>query len=324
MTRNKLIGVIALAFALMAGRLSQAQEAADVYADIPLTRVSMVVPEGFSLVPGFPGMSRADRGASIVITEVPGPFGEVLDGFTQGVGTDRSMRLVSSDDAKVGAHDAKLLVIARSEDGTEFHNWLLLFGTDKATVMITATIPATAEKEIAPGIRASMLSAKWSPDKVIDPFSGLEFKVKLDDAFEVRGRRTGGVLLARKAAPEDFTPDEPLVLIFPSERSSVPPIEEFARGELSASEQFKNLKITEEHALRMKDLSAYEITAEAEINIAEEAPAIPVRIFLTAIRTPTKAMVIEGFVSPAKWDEYLPAFRAMALSYEVTPLPGHH
>jgi hypothetical protein len=299
------------------------QEAPEVYADIPLTRVSMVVPEGFSLVPGFPGMSRADRGSSIVVAEVPGPFGDVLDSFTQGVGTDRTMRLVSTEDAKMNGLEAKLIVISRNENGTEFRNWLLLSGTDRATVMITATLPASAEEELGPDLKAALLSAKWDPGKHIDPFGGLEFRIQLDDAFEIRGRRTGGVLLARKEAGEDFTPDEPILMIFPSDASSIPPLEEFARQELNGSEQFKNLKLTEEHAVRVKDLTAYEITAEAEVEIGEGAPTVPVRIYLLAVRTPKKDMVIEGFVSPAKWDEYLPAFRAMAVSYEATPVPGH-
>lgn len=318
--------LLAMAFVLVAisNCPAQAQETTEIYADIPLTRVSMVVPEGFSLVPGFPGMSRADRGSSIVVAEVPGPFADVLDSFTQGVGTDRSMRMVSSEVSKVGGLDARLMVISRSENGTEFHNWLLLFGNDQATIMITATLPASAEQELAPGLKASLLSARWDPTKQVDPFSGLEFRIQLHDAFEIRGRRTGGVLLARKEAGEDFSPDEPLLMIFPSEGSAVPPLEEFARQELAASEQFKNLKFTEQQAIRVKDLNAYEIIAEAEVEIGEGAPGVPVRIYLLAVRTPNKDMVIEGFVSPVKWDEYLPAFRAMAVSYEVTPVPGHH
>lgn len=321
--RLRISGKVTLALVLAAVQAfaltGRAQEAPDVFADIPLTRISMVVPEGFALVPGFPGMSRADRGSSIVITEVPGPFNDVLDSFTQGVGTDRSMHMVSSNDAKVSGREAKLMVISRNEEGTEFHNWLLLFGSDKATVMITATLPASAEKELGPSLKAAMLGAKWTPDKEIDQFAGLEFKLKLNEGFEVRGRRPGGVLVALKSASEELTPGEPLMLIYPSEETSAPPIEKFAHDELNANEQFKNMKTVEEHALRVKDMAAYEITAEA--TVAEQD--IPVKIFLMAIRTPNKDMVVEGFVAPGGWDQYLPAFRAMAASFESTPVPGH-
>src|SRR5689334_10083750 len=101
MTRRKFLVACVMALMIGAGITARAQQAAEVYADIPMTRISMVVPEGFSLVPGFPGMSRADRGSSIVITEVPGPYAEVLDSFTQGVGTDRTMHMVNSESAKV-------------------------------------------------------------------------------------------------------------------------------------------------------------------------------------------------------------------------------
>jgi hypothetical protein len=318
MHKKNIVALSVLALVLTAG-IALAQESAEVYADIPMTRISMVVPEGFSLVPGFPGMSRADRGSSIVITEVPGPYVDVLDSFTQGVGTDRSMHMVNSEDAKVGQREAKLMIISRNENGTEFHNWLLLFGSDKATVMITATMPASAEGEMAPILKAAMLGAKWNPEKIIDQFSGLEFKIKLHDDFEVRGRRPGGVLVTRKEAGEEITPGEPILLVYPSEETSAPPIEKFAHDELNANQQFKDMKTVEEHALRVKDMAAYEITAEAKVDADQE---IPVRIYLLAVRTPNKDMVVEGFVSPEGWDQYLPVFRAMAASYEVTPVPG--
>jgi hypothetical protein len=219
----------------------------------------------------------------------------------------------------VGEREAKLMVISRNEDGTEFHNWLLLFGTDEATVMITATIPVKAEEELAPAVKAAMLGARWSPDKVIDQFAGLEFKITLGEQFEVRGRRPGGVLVARKAAGEELMPGEPILLVYPSEETSAPPLEKFAHDELNANEQFKDMKVVEEHALRVKDMAAYEITAEA--SIAEQN--MPVKIYLLAVRTPSKDMVVEGFVAPEGWDQYLPAFRNIATSYEVTPLPGH-
>ena len=89
--------IIALAIAL--NGLAQAQEAgpAEAYADIPGTRVSMVVPEGFSLAPGFPGLTRADLNASLVVTEVPGPYGEVLQSVTQGIVAEPGVQVRNTD-----------------------------------------------------------------------------------------------------------------------------------------------------------------------------------------------------------------------------------
>ncbi len=324
---KQLIGGMAIALWMAMHSLAVAQEAAptaaasgDVYADIPLTRVSMVVPEGFTLVPGFPGVTRADRGASIVITEVPGPFSEVMDSFTQGVGTDRSMRMVKSEQVQVNGVEGTLMVIARTDQGTVFHNWLLLFGQGPSTVMVAATVPEKAEAELAPSLRASMVGVKWDPTKTIDPFSGLSFKLNLDDAFEIRGRRPGGVLLARKEAEEALTPDEPIVLIFPSDATVVAPIETFAKAELTANSQFTEITNMMERATKVGEFNAYEITAEAK----EASQQVPVRIYLMVVRTAKNDMVIEGFVSPEKWEQYLPAFRSMATSYTETPVPDHH
>ena len=63
------ICTLVLAVLMACATPSRAQDATEVFADIPLTRVSMVVPEGFSLVPGFPGDRKSTRLNSSHVSE---------------------------------------------------------------------------------------------------------------------------------------------------------------------------------------------------------------------------------------------------------------
>ncbi|WFP51167.1 hypothetical protein PL263_03860 [Methylomonas sp. EFPC3] len=48
---------------------------------VPGTSVSVTPPEGFTKAERFPGFMNEAIGASIMISEIPGPFAEVSGGF---------------------------------------------------------------------------------------------------------------------------------------------------------------------------------------------------------------------------------------------------
>lgn len=91
------------------------------------TSVSLDPPKSFSVTEEFPGFGRPDVGASIMVTEIPGPVSEVQKGMTtEGLAT-QGMTLLESRTEKVGGKDSLLLKVSQAS-GIEFEKLILVVG----------------------------------------------------------------------------------------------------------------------------------------------------------------------------------------------------
>jgi hypothetical protein len=99
----------------------------------------------------------------------------------------------------------------------------------------------------------------------------------------------------------------------------VAPLATFAKQELTETTQFVEFENLSERALTINGLSGYEIIADAK----EAEMKIPVRIMLVAVRSGNRDMVLEGVVAMESWDTYLPEFRGLVESFEITPAAMH-
>ncbi|HWP86020.1 MAG TPA: hypothetical protein VNN17_12565, partial [Terriglobia bacterium] len=98
----------------------------------------------------------------------------------------------------------------------------------------------------------------------------------------------------------------------------VAPLAATARQALTEGSQFVEFANFSERPLVINGLNGYEIIADAK----EASQSIPVRILLVAVRAGDRDMIIEGIVETAGWEKYLPEFRGLAESFQITPA-GH-
>jgi hypothetical protein len=185
--------------------------------------------------------------------------------------------------------------------------------------MLAASAPEILESEVGKPMEAAMVAARWDLTKELDPYQGLGFTLRRSDTFEIRGRRTDGILLARKGAPEQLTPTEPILVVYTATSPEIAPLPIFAKRELIEGSQFKDFTNFSEHPVTVNGLGGYEIIADAK----ETQMDVAVRIFLVAVRTGEQDMIIEGIVVPESWEKYLPEFRGLAESFRVTQDSGH-
>jgi hypothetical protein len=301
--------------------LAGAQEAAttEAYAEIPGTRISLQVPEGFALAEGFPGIMRQELGSMVVVTEVPTAARALQEGMTKEALEARGITLLRTEPVRVGGADGTLLHATQEEEGVGFRKWFLVFGDDSSTVMIAASAPQAVESQLADLLERCLRAARWFPDRVVDPYQGMGFKLRESAVLEIRGRIPGGLLLTRKEAPEELSPNDPILVIYPSPSTVVAPLATFAKQELTETTQFVEFENLSERALTINGLSGYEIIADAK----EAEMKIPVRIMLVAVRSGNRDMVLEGVVAMESWDTYLPEFRGLVESFEITPAAMH-
>ena len=322
MNPKRIVMAFSLLAYLMASRLAGQSDApaAEPFAEIPGTHVSLRIPQGFSLREGFPGFVRTDVGAFVIASELKAPLTDVLADMTAEAMSTDGVTLLRSDKVTVSGQGATIFHTKQQGDDGEIRKWFVLFGGDTLTVMLAASAPLLLEEELGQTLEQTLLSAKWFPDRAIDPYAGMGFSLRTSETFEIRGRKPGGILLARKEAPDELTPAEPILVVYSATSAAVAPLPMMAKQQLIENPQFTGFANFAERAVTVNGLNGYEIVADAE----EATMHVPVRILLVAVRANDRDMIIEAIVVPESWEKYLPEFRALAESFQITASSGGH
>ena len=292
--------------------------AAEPFVGIPGTRVSLQLPDGFTISDSFPGIERDEIGAMVVVSEMATPVKKVLAGLTKEQLDSEGITLLGTKQVKVSGLDGTLYDTKQDDSDGTIHKWLLLFGNDQSTVIVSAAVPELLEPAVSKTLEQCMMSVKWDLTKELDPYDGLGFSLRKSEMFEIRGRRPGGILLTRKDAPDQLTPAEPILVVYSATEAAVAPIAIFAKNELTQNSQFTDFSNLVERELTVNGLKGHEIIADAK----EPDLDVAVRIILVAVRTPDQDMVIEGIVAPDSWEKYISEFHGLAESFRVTKERG--
>lgn len=145
---------------------------------VPGTQVSIDAPEGFQKTNRFPGYIHEEAGASIMVTEIPGPYSQVTKKFNERDLGAKGMKLIEKKPVNIQEHDGLLLNVAQSAHGREFMKWLLVFGSEQKTILVTAAFPRETANELSEKIKSSLLSVEWHAGAGEDILPKSTFKKK--------------------------------------------------------------------------------------------------------------------------------------------------
>jgi len=282
---------------------------------VPGTDVSLEPPKGFSPEKRFPGFSREEIGASIMITEIPGPVAEVKKGMTRQQLLTKGMELISSTTETVSGRESMLLKARQSAEGIVFLKWMVVLGNEKATVMIMGTFPEDSEGEVGDAIRRSILKASWKPEaRNKDPFEGLPFRITATRKLKIAGRMGSNLMLTESGTMGPHGPEEPLYVIGPSIRDlEIKDLQSFSETRLKQRTDVKDVRDIESRLLRVGGMEACELLADATDTKTQTVLRIYQVIALG--RSNRKAYYIAaGSATKEKAAAFLPEFRRMSES----------
>lgn len=132
----KIIKAVILAFSLALTAVSQASRPRE--AVVPGTRVRLTPPSGFAPSTQIPGFVYEDLGASILITEMPGPISELSPGFIDSRALRRrGMKLLSKQEVTVNNQTGWLFYLEQTASGVEYRKWIMLLGDEQAALLVT-------------------------------------------------------------------------------------------------------------------------------------------------------------------------------------------
>lgn len=284
------------------------------YVSFPFAGIKIVRPNGFDDAENFHGFQQVRSSASVMISTLPGSYTEMSQAFTAEKMITRGMKLESSKEIQVGGQPAILLSVKQKAYGTAFQKWILAFGDEKETRMVTATFPEAQQDQLAEQLKAVVLSArrieKMEPDVppdigfAFDPPKNLKLAKQIASVGKLLLYCTDGVIPAK-------SPTDPLFLAAPS--LSQVPIEDERQFAVRRVYQIANTRIStlkSNQEVTIDGLHGYEIEATGEYT----KDKTPMSVYQVMLFDGQSYILLQGLVRAAEADQYLGEFRRSARS----------
>lgn len=140
------------------------------------TKCSMIPPATFVPATRFNGFQNEENGASIILTELPAPYQQMVEGFTPEALQSKGMKLVSKETIDHSGSKATLLKVTQSANGVNYIKLILLFGTTDYTVIVNGIFPETQQK-LESTIKSAIVTTAYNASQTENPAAAVNFTV---------------------------------------------------------------------------------------------------------------------------------------------------
>jgi hypothetical protein len=286
------------------------------YVSFPAAGVKLVRPIDFEDAENFHGFQQPSTQSSVMVVMIPGPFSETTRGFTAEQLRTRGITLRSKEDVEIGGTIGVMLDVTQSAYGTEFAKWILAFGDEDETKMVTATFPITEQASLSDQLKAVVLGTKIDGTPPPPPGTDVGFAIVPSAKLKLT-RGIGKMLMYTKDGTIPAkSPEDPLFIAAPSV-SKVPMDNErqFAVQRLFQTAHTKISSVTSNNAITIDGLGGYEIVADGE----DADSGTSLSVYQVILFDGGSYILMQGLVGANVADEYLPEFKSMARSLTRNP-----
>jgi len=281
---------------------------------VPGTSVTLTPPEGFVAADRFSGFMKESTGSSIMVSEIPGPFGEVTAGFSdQKRMQAQGMKLLSRSSTKVDGHKAILLHVEQSAYGTLFKKWLVAVDRAGTTALMVATYPQAEGQQQGESLRAAVLAATFGEST--DTTDALSFTAKPMAPFQVAKVLGQNMILSPDGQFPVQDENVPFMILglSASENLVVSDRKAFAEHRITKTATVKTISVNQSTPVKIGDLSGYTTTANGEGADA----GTPLSIYQVLLFDTSGYCVIQGVTPSAKKSTYMPVFEKIAKTFKM-------
>ena len=144
------------------------------------TKFFLIPPEGFVNASSFQGFQQPEGASSILVMHLPGPFSEVSRGLTaEGLQT-QGILLQEKSEVRVNGLPGFYLTAEQSAYGIYFSKYMLVYGDEKTSYMVTGMHPQELT-EMGKGIENALLSVVYAENAETDPLGAVSFQVDTEN-----------------------------------------------------------------------------------------------------------------------------------------------
>lgn len=238
------------------------------------TKCSLIPPKGFVVVTAFSGFQNAEKGASIMINEIPAPYQSIVNGFTAEALKSKGMLLINKQNIDFNGSKAMLINIKQEANGTTYLKQILAFGDAKGTVLVNGIYPE-ASKDIELEIKDALLSTVFDASQNINALDAAIFSIDTKNTDFQLVKYMSGTLLY--SVDGKIPTKKPILIVGNSiakvpvvnqKRYSIERVKKLPRGELCVIKDINpitidNLKgfeiVANGKSLDDKDLLVYQV-----------------------------------------------------------------
>ncbi len=226
------------------------------------TKCSLIPPTGFVAATAFSGFQDMEKGASIMINELPAAYESLVAGFTPDALLSRGMTLINKETIDFKSGKATLIKISQQANGITYLKQMLIFGDSNGTVLVNGIYPEAAN-DIATKIKEALLSTVYNASQDDNSLDAASFTVDLKDTDLKLIKYMSGSLLF---STDGKVPTEKPTLIVANSLARIASqnqqkyaeerLKKHPRGELSVVKEIKEITVD--------SLRGYEIVADGK------------------------------------------------------------
>ncbi len=295
------------------------------YTNIPGTRISLQIPDGFSIADTFVGIMKEDAASSVLVAEIPVPYSEMLAKLENGGLASQGVELLEAwnivgegEESKYGpGNPPPVLLFARqSSQGLEMRKWYRLDGDAASTIMIMATFPVSIENHYSPLLEQVVLSAYWDKDGAKSS-PNLPFTVDETPDFKRLDMPSLGPILIlgdpsikgrkRAASPK---------ILFAAWETPIgadTTLSTLAHRRINTLQSLRDIKIRRETETTMGGMRAHQLLADAVL--AEDGAPMTVRVVVLPTNSGLFVMVAE--TQAEAWSNLVAQIDLMQASFRL-------
>ncbi len=303
---------------LSAGGIAQPSLSAEQPAIVTGTKVRLTQPTDFAPAEKFPGYFQSSSSASIMVTEIPAPFSAFSSEISSGLSDPsklgkHGMSLLSQEQVNLNGQKALLLKMQQRASGVDFLKWVLVFGDEAGSAMVTATFPKELEAKLSESLKQSLLTSQRDPNLAASTDEGLDYTLKEQGNLKLAQRISNGLLFTKEGEFPSKSLADPVFVVAPSiSEQAIADPETFSKQRLLKTDSITKIEIETSEQVTIDNLKGYEIVAKAQDQKSQE----PMLVYQVMLFDQKGYYIMQGLVGEATKADYLPAFRAIAQSFQ--------
>lgn len=149
---------------------------------VPGMKCSMEVENGFQLATRFSGFENIALNANILVSHLPSSIEKNLAAVESDHMKVKGFHLRSKREVSLKHGPAMLFILNHENKKVLYRKFFLIFGDSLKTVFIDAMAP-DSNSVLCSQVEKIILSTVYNPEMVEDPFSALDFTMKMDTSI---------------------------------------------------------------------------------------------------------------------------------------------
>jgi hypothetical protein len=282
----------------------------------PACGIKVRQPLDFDKAEGFDGFQVEDTQTSILAMSMKAPFSKMSEGFTAEVFKSRGWTMHSREDANVDDLPGFLIHFEQPLGFQKFLKWSLVFGDETKTTMVTGTCPDHERREMAPRLKAAVLSTRLESGTPFDPERDLPFRLKASPKLKFTPSMSKALSYSKDGVFPGKSRNDPAFFVTTGTGApggmTLPRMAKYAEQMLHQTGKFKQLSVKSSRAVTIDGLDGVELTAAGDDSKSGDAMTIHQTILFDG----ESHFVLMGIVGTESKDEYLPEFQSMASSFK--------